>query len=79
MSKNTERPDLTVTRTLKKECDHYWPLTGAEAVWVDGATNQNIATRRATRSQSIFFLWRKLLQTQKKKKKQSERKKGGGK
>lgn len=45
---STEHLDLNVTLTLKKECYQHWPLTGAEAMWVDRATNQDVATQRPT-------------------------------
>lgn len=50
------------------ECDHCWPLTAAEAVWVDG----DIATQRDRHVHNRFFIRRKSLQT----KKQSEGKRG---
>lgn len=45
------------------ECDHCWPLTAAEAVWVDG----DIATQRDRHVHNRFFIRRKSLQTKKSK------------
>lgn len=62
-TESTEHLELTVSHTLKSEHFQYWPLTEAEAMLLDCATNPSTATQRPTCSQPIFFPRRELLQT----------------